>query len=107
MWEFFAKFTTHGYNKTPINFLFDLLKLKLPELLKTDGSSSFEPQLERHLRGFIKQDERIPKRLLTAVEHLLVRICKDALAYKSIYIICKNKTEFILLQITYAIILLQ
>lgn len=69
MWEFFAKFAPYGYDKTPAVFCIDLLKLKLPELLKTEED---ELQLEKKLRNFIKQDERVPIRLLRLLERLLV-----------------------------------
>ena len=62
------------YGKTPANFLLDLLKLRLPELLNTEVNTVCEQELEKNVRDFIKDDDRITRRLFLSVEGLLVSL---------------------------------
>ena len=73
-WIFFLKFTEQAYKKTPAEFIFDLLRLEMPNFsLKAAPIQSDEHlHIEADVRKFIKDDERIPRRLQITVDTLLV-----------------------------------
>ena len=64
IWKFLKGFADTVYSKTPANFILDLLKLQIPELPNSSENTLSETDLEAKLRNYIKDDERIPKRLL-------------------------------------------
>ena len=76
-WHFFLKFSERAYySKTPAEFIFDLLRLDMPNFslkaapLQTDEQND----TETYVREYIENDERIPRRLYIAVDTLLVSI---------------------------------
>ena len=74
IWKFLKGFADTIYSRTPAKFLFDLLKLQVPELPSSSENTLSETDLEAELRHYIKDDERIPKRLLVMLaEGHLVR----------------------------------
>lgn len=75
-WHFFLKFAERGYSKTPAEFLFDILKLDMPNfsLKATPIQTDEQFDVETDVRKYIKNDERILRRLHIAVDTLLVRI---------------------------------
>ena len=75
-WQFFVKFAERAYSKTPAEFIFDLLRLDMPNFSLKAAPIQTDEQVhvETCVQKYIKSDERIPRRLYIAVDTLLVSI---------------------------------
>ena len=60
------------YSTNPAYFLWNLLQLKLPQLLNTSVNTLTEEELETDIRHYIKKDNNIPPRLLHLIKADLV-----------------------------------
>ena len=74
VWNFLKKFVnTEYYNKKPAQFVLDLLRLQMPELLKSSVNTLAVTDLESEVRQLIRGDDRTSRRILLLVDTLLVR----------------------------------